>query len=263
VAFSWQVIESNAKAGAQREVQQNGRFAMEKMSRIIKSAAGINSPATGNSSSDFSLEMSSAASDPTLIRVNSETLQLKQGESDWTDLTSQRVKVTDFQVRNLSYDNTPGILRVELTLSHINPDNRQTYEASLDFSSSFALRHQGQGGGDDGGSCQGTAVSCDSLTQQTDCQDQDGCSWQTADCQGEINCGEYNYTECSDCPACYWFFFFCASTGDDCSDLDSGQCSLCPDCSAGSGLCAGTVTACQDYSLESNCNNQDGCNWVE
>lgn len=263
-AFSWQVIEVNAKAQAQREVQQNGRFVMEKVSRIIESASGINSPVAGSGSSSFSLKMSDSTLDPTLVRLNSETIQLKRGNNDWIDLTNQRIRVTDFQVRNLSYENTPGILEIKLSLANMNSSNKKSYEASLDLRSSFSLYSQGQSDTSSGGSCQGTAISCDSLTEETNCQNQDGCSWAQASCTGTVNCLGYNNpSQCNDCSLCGWSKASCNNQGSsDCSGLTETECSDCNDCSLAAATCSGTAVACEDYSFESNCNSQEGCSWI-
>ena len=47
--FGWEIVYGDIKSQTIREVQQNSRFAMEKIIESILSASGINSPLEGNS----------------------------------------------------------------------------------------------------------------------------------------------------------------------------------------------------------------------
>ena len=68
----FEVIKGQAKAQAYQEVQNNSRFAMQKMSQLIRSAEGIND---GPSQFDqhpgvLHLNMTNPVIDPTIIRLD-------------------------------------------------------------------------------------------------------------------------------------------------------------------------------------------------
>ncbi len=80
------------------------------------------------------------------------------------------------------------------------------------------------------GSCQGTPSSCGSLSSQTLCSAQIGCSWTSYSC----NCG---YQQC---------------------DSDTKKCPrTCDTCY----YCAGTPNSCSLFSNQSSCQAQNGCTW--
>ncbi len=138
--FCWNIIYGNIKSQAIREVQQNARFSMERITRNIEQAAGINSPASGDSANFLSLQMSDPNLDPTVFDVSDGKLRITQGTNGPYNLTNERVEVTNPQFTNLSYPDTPGILKIEMTINHINPTGQSEYDVSFPFSSSASLR---------------------------------------------------------------------------------------------------------------------------
>lgn len=138
--FGFEIIYGNIKSQAFREVQQNSRLAMEKISRSILDADEINNPTPGNSSSSLSLVMQDLSLSPTVIEVVNEKLRITQGASGPYELTNDRVKVTSLQFTNVSYTGTPGTIRVQMTIKHVNPNNLNQYEASLTTEDTISLR---------------------------------------------------------------------------------------------------------------------------
>ena len=100
--FVWQAIRGDIKAMVYREVQQNGRFAMEKMIRAVRA---------GQATSTFSV------SDNILYQ-------------DLIPLTTDRVKVTNLQF--VSVDNG---YQINLSLEYDNESNRSEYDSSIDLQS--------------------------------------------------------------------------------------------------------------------------------
>ncbi len=141
--FLWNIIFGNIKSGSYQEVQQNGRFALLKISQEIKRATGINSPSIGSSSNTLSLEMASPSLNPTTFDVADGKLRITQGISGPYELTSDSVTVTNLQFTNLSYQNTPGTIRIEINVEHKNPENRNEYEASIDLKTTVSLEKGG------------------------------------------------------------------------------------------------------------------------
>ena len=141
--FLWNVILGNMKETAHIEVQQNGRFAIIKMTQEIKKATGIISPLLLppplNISDTLSLTLAADHLNPTVFDVVGGKLRITQGGSSPYELTSDQVIVSSLQFTNLSYLDTPGTIRIEMTIDHINPGARTEYEASSSLKSSITL----------------------------------------------------------------------------------------------------------------------------
>jgi len=138
--FGWEIIYGDAKSQAMREVQQNSRLAIEKITENILVASDINNPSPGNTSNSLSLSMQDLSLDPTIFEVVDNKLRVTQGESGPRELTNNRVKITNLQFTNLSYTDTPGTVRVQIAIEHVNPNNLNQYEASLDTKDTISLR---------------------------------------------------------------------------------------------------------------------------
>jgi len=136
--FLWNIILGNIKETSYQEVQQNARFALAKMTQEIKKATEIIGPTpAGATSTVISLRTTGFT---TTFDVVGEKLRITQGSPPISYyLTSDQVIVTNLQFTNLSYPDTPGTVRVEMTVDHINPGARTEYEASVNLKSSITL----------------------------------------------------------------------------------------------------------------------------
>jgi Tfp pilus assembly protein PilW len=137
--FFWNIASGNIKENSYQEVQQNGRFAMTKITQQIKKAIGINSPTLGSSSNSLSLIMPDSNLNPTILDVSGGKLRITQGASAPIELTTDQVLVNNLQFTNLSYLNTPGTIRVEMTLENLNPAKKTEYQASIDLKTTISL----------------------------------------------------------------------------------------------------------------------------
>lgn len=107
VNFSWEIIYGNVKAQSWREVQQNTRFAMEKISQALENGQN-----------------------PSIFTVTNNILY-----QNAVALTADRVKVTNLQITSIT-----NAYKINLTIEHINPDNLNQYEAQLSTETSVSLR---------------------------------------------------------------------------------------------------------------------------
>ena len=138
--FGWEIIYGDIKSQTIREVQQNSRFAMGKITESILSATGINSLLEGSSASSLSLEMEDLSLNPTIFEVFDGKLTINQGSNPSYQLTNDRVRVTNLQFSNLSYRNTHGTIKVEMVIEYFNLGNQSQYEASLFTENTISLR---------------------------------------------------------------------------------------------------------------------------
>lgn len=143
IGFLWNIIFGDIKETAYQEVQQNARFALAKMTQEIKKATEINSPLPGNSADSLSLTMGVPHLNPTLLDVANGKLRINQGTGGPYELTSNQVIVSSLKFINLSYQDTPGTVRIEMTIDHVNPSSQTEYQASVSLKSTIALASGG------------------------------------------------------------------------------------------------------------------------
>ena len=137
--FLWNIVLGSVKETANLEVQQNGRFTMAKISSEIKKAAGINYPQPGISADSLSLIMADSQLNPTIFDVSAGKLRIARGTQGAYELTSDQVIVSNLRFANLSYPNTPGTIKIEMTIDYKNPENRSAYQASINLDSTVSL----------------------------------------------------------------------------------------------------------------------------
>lgn len=139
VNFLWSIIFGNIKESSHQEIQQNARFALTKMAQEIKKATAINSPLFGGPSlSSLSLSMADSGLNPTIFDIFEGKLRITQGIKQFY-LTSDQATISNLQFTNLSYQDTPGTIRIEMTVEYLNPENLSSYWASIDLNSTVSL----------------------------------------------------------------------------------------------------------------------------
>jgi len=143
--FLWDIILGSVKESSYQEVQQNARFALTKITQEVKKATGINSPfSPGGSADSLYLIMAASHLNPTVFDVAEGKLRVTYcsgclNQRGPYDLTSDQVIVRNISFTNLSYLDTPGTVRIEATIEHINPTNRIEYLASINLKSTVSL----------------------------------------------------------------------------------------------------------------------------
>lgn len=105
--FAWNIIHGNAKASAHREVQQNGRFSMERIIRAIRKGEAI----TIFTVSDFVLYENGVA------------------------LTTDQVRVNSLQFTSIA-----NTYNINLDIEYNNSGLRPEYNASINLESAVCLR---------------------------------------------------------------------------------------------------------------------------
>ena len=109
--FTWNIIQGNVSAACQREVQQNTRFVMEKITRAIRAGENPEDPAVFDLSEEGVLYQETIA------------------------LTTDRVKVT-----NLKFFRIANTYEINLTIEYNNPEERRELEALVNLESTASPR---------------------------------------------------------------------------------------------------------------------------
>jgi competence protein ComGC len=121
--FIWEISYGNIKIAEIEEVQQNGRIAMENITRAIQGSLSVNNPVVGVSDSILSLEVSDKKLNPVVFDVVSGVLRVSRENDGPYDITNSLVVVQNIQFTNISYPNTPDTVRIEMTISHKNQED--------------------------------------------------------------------------------------------------------------------------------------------
>ena len=115
-----------------QEVSHNGSFAVHKIGQSVKEASGISIKEGGKV-----LELSFKDKNPTVFDVFDGKLRIKDGNSDYVDLTTNKVRV-----ESLLFDKISDYsVRVEMHVSFSNPQNLPQYDFKSYFTSSFTLKN--------------------------------------------------------------------------------------------------------------------------
>ncbi|MDD5626512.1 MAG: type II secretion system protein [Patescibacteria group bacterium] len=134
------LLQSRIKNQTIAEVEQQGLQVMQLVTQTARNAEAITSPAQGASASSLTLDVISAASDPTIFDLASGAIRVKEGAGSATALTNSRVTASALTFQNLSRTDTPGTVRVQFTLAHTNPEGRNEYSFTKTFIGSASLR---------------------------------------------------------------------------------------------------------------------------
>jgi len=142
VNFSLDVIEGKAKARSMREVQQNSRFAIEKMTQEIRRAEDINLAESvfDTHPGVLSLAMPEAEKNPTVFDLSLDSaLRITQGTSTPEILFSNQVAATNLVFTNLSPLAWSKNIKINLTVQYKNPE-RKEFEATSTLETAVSLR---------------------------------------------------------------------------------------------------------------------------
>ena len=114
--------------------------------------------------------------------------------------------------------------------------------------------------------CAGIVDSCDSLSDQLACENQQGCGWNSASCVNSRNCSicknKGNCHKCGDA-GCEWEKEQENCLGAlNCSVYETeNDCEKCELCSWRYASCSGAADTCDSISDRLACENQQGCWW--
>jgi len=140
--YAIDVISAQTKARSYQEVQQNARFALKRMIQEIRAADDLNegSSVFDTNPGTLSLAHQDTAKDPTVFDVSAGRLRITQGTNGPYYLTSDKVTVTDLTFTNLSVSERTKNIKITLTIEHINPENRNEFQADVTVRSSAVIR---------------------------------------------------------------------------------------------------------------------------
>ncbi|MDH3324749.1 MAG: type II secretion system GspH family protein [Candidatus Peregrinibacteria bacterium] len=120
-------LQARIKNQTISEIGEQGVYVMQEITNTIRNANGITSPTPGNTSS--ALVLTGATN--TTFDLAGGAVRSTQGST--ANLTSSRIIASNLVFQNVSRIGTTGIIRVQFTLTHLNPEGRNEYEFSRTF----------------------------------------------------------------------------------------------------------------------------------
>ncbi len=142
VALFGAVTAARAKIHAGQEVASNARIAMAIMEQRIRSATAVNSGSStfGVHPGILSLNTASSSTNPTVIALSMQRLQLSEGAQAATSLTSAQTRVSNLVFTSVSYPGSSGGVGINLTLEYNNPQTDPNYFFSRNYQTTVILR---------------------------------------------------------------------------------------------------------------------------
>ncbi len=140
-SFLFLSYSSRIKATVIADVEQQGNQTMSIVTQNIRNAQSVTSPISGASANSLTVTEYSAPLSPTIFAQTGNKLQITEGSNSAVDISSNRVIVSGLSFQNLARPSTPGIVRIQFTLNHLNPDNLGEYTYSKTFTATASLRY--------------------------------------------------------------------------------------------------------------------------
>lgn len=129
-------FEARIKNQTISEVENQGIHVMNLITQTIRNAEAINTSLPDS----LSLDVVNIALDPTVFDLSGSILRITEGVQSPIALTNTRVNASGLTFQNLSRPSTPGIVRIQFTLSHINPEGKYEYNFTKIFYGSASVR---------------------------------------------------------------------------------------------------------------------------
>lgn len=140
--FAFQISSGRMKAINYLELQENGRFLLQRITQEIRNAQSVSFAEStfGTNPGKLVLVKSEVAKTPTIIEAIDNVLYIKQGATDYRALTSNEVKVESLIFNKFSAAKMPENIQTEIILQHINPSGRTEFFASVTLTESVSVR---------------------------------------------------------------------------------------------------------------------------
>jgi len=133
VGFLSLVMQSRVKNQTIAEVEQQGIQVMQIITQTSRNAGSINSPTQGQTAYSLSV-------DSTVFDLLAGTVRITQGIGSPVSLTNSQVIASDLTFENLSRTGTAGTIRIQFTLTRVNPAGGSEHNYSKTFYGSATLR---------------------------------------------------------------------------------------------------------------------------
>lgn len=134
------ILQTRVKSELVSEVEQQGALVMGRLEQSIAEAQAISAPSAGTIASTLSLDVVSAAADPTKYDLADGSVRINEGGQPPVFLTNDLVTASGLSFHNLSRTGTEGNIRAWFTLSAKGTSSRSELRYSRTFYVSASVR---------------------------------------------------------------------------------------------------------------------------
>ncbi|MFH1546937.1 MAG: prepilin-type N-terminal cleavage/methylation domain-containing protein [bacterium] len=138
--FMFTVIKTRVKSQTITEVDYQGNQAIYLIAEKIRNSKSVSLPIPHQSSDSITLITFEETNNPTVFSLIDGKVFLSEGTSDPIQITSNRVTITKLDISNISDDSR--IFRIDLEVTHRNPENIIEYNFTESFTGSAAIRYE-------------------------------------------------------------------------------------------------------------------------
>lgn len=139
-SFYSTILKSRNRNNIVLEVDQQGVYLMNVITQTVRNAELINSPFIGSSDAILSLNTLEENQNPIIFDLFDNVVRIKEGSGDYIPLTNSHIIISNLNFTNLSKTETPGIIRIEFTISYNSSNPNAEYDYTKTFYNSASLR---------------------------------------------------------------------------------------------------------------------------
>ncbi len=141
-SIAFEIYHGHTKNVSYQSLQNNARFVLSKIVTEIENAQSINTETSifNSNTGMLSLQTGNSGTNPTLFQIESQRVSIKQGTSASVQLTSADTNATVLRFENLTAPQTPGTVKITLTLTYKDTGNRTELNSSVTLTTTANIR---------------------------------------------------------------------------------------------------------------------------
>lgn len=122
------------------EVEEQGIQVMRTITQTIRNSESISYPAQSGVDNFLNVSVYDTAKAPTIFSLSNNSILMQEGSDAAINLSSPKVIISNLLFTNLSQINTPGIIKIQFSVSAYNPNNRPELNFTKTFYDTASLR---------------------------------------------------------------------------------------------------------------------------
>lgn len=131
---------TSARNQTVNEVEQQGAQTLQLITQTIRNATSVTGPVVGTPGSTLTLVVTDSAKSPTIFDLSSGAIRIKEGTGTAFNVTSNKISVTSLTFTNLKPGTQKDSIKIQFTLSYINPGSKQEFNYSQTFYGTADIR---------------------------------------------------------------------------------------------------------------------------
>ncbi len=121
IASVYPLIDNYYRSQARLDIESETNFLMRKINWALMGAYSINQPASGGTSTIFSVNKEGFSQNPIAFDVSGENLRISLAGAEPIVLNNVNVKIEKAEFENIFQSGLPSSVGIELSVKHSNP----------------------------------------------------------------------------------------------------------------------------------------------